>query len=50
MGTTAIHSYSGQHHLMTLCTTDAEGYELPRAVASLMGTRVSTYVRLDTHR
>jgi hypothetical protein len=39
MGTTTIHSYSGQHHLTTLCTTDAEGYELSRAVASLMGTR-----------
>ena len=39
MGDTTIHSYSGQHHLTTLCTTDAEGYELSRAVASLMGTR-----------
>ena len=39
MWTTTIHSYSSQHHLTTLCTTDAEGYELSRAVASLMGTR-----------
>ena len=39
MGDTTIHSYCGQHHLTTLCTADAEGYELSRAVASLMAER-----------
>ena len=39
LGGVTIHAVTGQHHAVTLSTTDSEMYELSRAVATLLGFR-----------
>ena len=39
IGNSTIHAMSGQHHATTLGTSDAELYEMSRAVAALIGFR-----------
>jgi hypothetical protein len=39
LGGVTIHAVTGQHHAVTLSTTDSEMYELSRAVATLFGFR-----------
>ena len=39
LGGVTIHAVTGQHHAVTLSTTDSEMYELSRAVAALLGFR-----------